>query len=116
MRTRTILTATAAALLLAGCGAAMATPAEPPVEAVEPTTEPTPEPEPTTEPAWDSTGYDETTVVLELTWADTDDEARDDLCFGWNYLGEEYVVGELNSEGDFNEDAIVDFFAERCEP
>lgn len=80
----------------------------------EPTT-PEPEPEPTTEePAWDSAGYDETTVVLELTWADTDAEARDDLCFGWTYLGEDYVVETLNAEGTFNEQAIVDFFEARC--
>jgi hypothetical protein len=79
------------------------------------TEDPTPEPDPTTEkPAWDSTGYDETTIVLELTWADTDAEEREDLCFGWTYLGEDYVVDTLNSEGTFNEDAIRDFFEGRC--
>ncbi len=83
---------------------------------LEPTTEePTPESEPTTtEPAWDSTGYDETLIVLELTWADTDVEGQDSLCFGWVYLGEDYVIDTLNAEGTFNEEAIVDFFEGKC--
>lgn len=92
------------------------------VEEPEPTPEPTPEPvvieapepDPTTSSSWDSTGYDETIIILTLTWADTPTSERDDICLGWNVLGEDYVIDIVNAGSDFNDDAIRDFFDGEC--
>jgi hypothetical protein len=98
----------------------------------EPTTEPEPEPEPTVEPveveepttpvieeeatAWDSSDYDTTMLVMELTWADTDLESRESICWGVNNLGVDWAVDEMSAASDeqFNREAMVDFFTEKC--
>src|SRR5690606_34992792 len=67
----------------------------------EPTTEPEPEPEPTTEPVaveepdagvWDSTDYDTTMLVIEMTWESTDAESQANICWGVNNLGVDWAV------------------------
>lgn len=87
-----------------------------PVPASEPT--PEPEPEPTREPFTGDLTYDETTLMLDLVWAEMSPTEREDICFAYTFLGPDVsyreMQGGFGDEATVNEDAFHDYFETEC--
>lgn len=92
----------AAVLALAACSTTSSTP--------------TSEPQPAPEPIVDLADYDGAMLLLGLAWDQQDAQARDDMCWGYDVLGADWVVAELNgsSTDPVNPQAIRDHFREAC--
>ena len=69
-------------------------------------------PDPTPEPTL--TDYQVTTLALATVWADTSAEDQDTICWGWNVMGEDWSMQQLNQDGDLDDQAIIDFFDGVC--
>lgn len=77
---------------------------------------PTSEPQPAPEPIVDLADYDDALLLLDLTWQQQDAQARDDMCWGYDVLGADWIVTELNgsSPDPINPQAIRDHFRDAC--
>lgn len=77
-----------------------------------------PEPVVTTEPAaeWDSSTPENTRLILDLTWEQTDEQSRGDICWGVNNVGADWAADELISGLDMPVDrpTVITFFEEVC--
>lgn len=73
-------------------------------------------PAPAPDPIVSLSDYDDAMLLLDLTWDQQDFEARDSMCWGYDVLGPQWIVDELNSSSPepINERAIRDHFAEVC--
>lgn len=116
--TRPLALIAVGALALAGCSAAESdtkpepAPAETVYVEVEP--EPEPEPEPVVEDDW--TESDEfIELAMELAWAETSAEEREDVCWGIDALGEDWFA-EIWDEETSGAPAPLAyaFFEEKC--
>jgi hypothetical protein len=62
--------------------------------------------------------YDQTMILAEMAWADSDADLREDVCWGFDNLStSEFtaILAESIDGDEFDHSALIDFFAEQCD-